>query len=92
VKQNYSCKQLNLKNMKAILKYAAIAAFAIIGTYGIYSSVGSQKSEVMSDVMKANVEALAKIDPPCPYACVDQADYCYCHIPTGYKEYHGEIK
>lgn len=46
--------------MKTILKYTVITAFAIIGTYGIYSSVRSQKSEVMSDVMKANVEALAE--------------------------------
>lgn len=63
--------------MKAILKYAAIAAFAIIGTYGIYSSVGSQKSEVMSDVMKANVEALA--DPPIiiPYICGGNIMGCY---------------
>lgn len=42
--------------MKKFVKLAFVAAFAAIAGYGVYMS---QKSEVMSDLMLANVEALA---------------------------------
>ena len=42
--------------MKRFLKYAFVAAFAAIAGYGVYAS---QKSDAMSDLALANVEALA---------------------------------
>ena len=42
--------------MKRFLKYAFVAAFATIAGYGGYAS---QKSDTMSDLALANVEALA---------------------------------
>lgn len=42
--------------MKKFLKYAFVAAFATVAGYGVYSS---QKADTMSDLMLANVEALA---------------------------------
>lgn len=42
--------------MKKYLKFAFVAAFAAIAGYGVYTS---QKTDAMSDLMLANVEALA---------------------------------
>ena len=42
--------------MKKFLKYAFVAAFVTVAGYGVYAS---QKSDAMSDIMLANVEALA---------------------------------
>ena len=42
--------------MKKILKMAFVAAFAAVAGYGVYAN---QQSEAMSDLMLANVEALA---------------------------------
>ena len=42
--------------MKKILKMAFVAAFAAVAGYGVYAN---QQSEVMSDLILANVEALA---------------------------------
>ena len=41
---------------KNILKVSLVAAFALFAGYNVYSS---QKSDVMSDLVLANVEALA---------------------------------
>jgi len=42
--------------MKKLIKIAFVAAFAAIAGYGVYTN---QKAEPMSDLMLANVEALA---------------------------------
>lgn len=42
--------------MKKITKIAFIAAFVAVAGYGVYAN---QQSEIMSDLMLANVEALA---------------------------------
>ncbi|RHL12963.1 MULTISPECIES: NVEALA domain-containing protein [Bacteroides] len=42
--------------MKNFLKYAFVAAFVTVAGYSVYSS---QKSDAMSNLMLANVEALA---------------------------------
>ena len=42
--------------MKKFIKLAFVAAFAAIAGYGVYMS---QKSDSMSDLLLANVEALA---------------------------------
>ena len=42
--------------MKKFMKIAFVAAFVAVAGYGVYAS---QKSDVMSDLALANVEALA---------------------------------
>ena len=42
--------------MKKMIKIAFVAAFAAVAGYGVYAN---QQSEAMSDLMLANVEALA---------------------------------
>ncbi|WP_025836334.1 NVEALA domain-containing protein [Bacteroides rodentium] len=42
--------------MKKMIKIAFVAAFVAIAGYGVYTN---QKAETMSDLMLANVEALA---------------------------------
>lgn len=51
--------------MKKFLKYAFVAALVTVAGYGVYAS---QKSDAMSDLMLANVEALARGEGPtdCP--------------------------
>lgn len=48
---------LNNLNMKNFVKIGFVAVFAAIAGYGVYTS---QKSELMSDLALANVEALAQ--------------------------------
>ena len=43
--------------MKKILKMAFVAAFAAVAGYGVYTN---QQSEAMSELMLANVEAIAQ--------------------------------
>lgn len=47
--------------MKKLIKLAFVAAFAAIAGYGVYTN---QQVDVMSDLVLANVEALAKIEDP----------------------------
>ena len=42
--------------MKKMIKIAFVAAFAAIAGYGVYAN---QKTDVMSDLALANIEALA---------------------------------
>jgi hypothetical protein len=49
--------------MKKMIKIAFVAAFAAIAGYGVYAN---QKTDVMSDLALANIEALA--DGGC-YGC-----------------------
>lgn len=46
--------------MKKMIKIAFVAAFVAIAGYGVYAN---QKVESMSDLMLANVEALARGEP-----------------------------
>lgn len=52
----YDYKSKNKEFMKKITKIAFVAAFAAIAGYGVYAN---QKAEAMSDLMLANMEALA---------------------------------
>lgn len=72
--------------MKKIVKIAFVAAFAAIAGYGVYAN---QKADAMSDLVLANVEALADGENPmCPNGCVSSGNGCLCYTwyPT-YKEY-----
>ena len=53
VRKHYACGKSSMKKM---IKIAFVAAFAAIAGYGVYAN---QKSEVLSDLTLANVEALA---------------------------------
>ena len=68
--------------MKKMIKIAFVEAFAAIAGYGVYAN---QKSEVLSDLTLANVEALAvsvecclalwgtcKGDIKAPYVCASR--------------------
>jgi hypothetical protein len=64
--------------MKKFLKYAFVAALVTVAGYGVYAS---QKSNAMSDLMLANVEALARyeVNPDCPNGCTSSLNsYCHC--------------
>lgn len=73
--------------MKKFVKLAFVAAFAAIAGYGVYTS---QKSDSVSELLLANVEALANgEDSGCPNGCVDNGDGCTCngvHYPK-WQEY-----
>lgn len=58
--------------MKRIIKLTFAAAFAAVAGYGVYAN---QNSEAMSDIMLANVEALASGESQitCEY---DPGDTC----------------
>ena len=45
--------------MKKFMKIAFVAAFVAVAEYSVYAS---QKSDIMSDLALANVEALARIE------------------------------
>ena len=60
--------------MKKMIKIAFVAAFAAIAGYGVYAN---QKSEVLSDLTLANVEALASGEVIVgPWYCAGSG-YCY---------------
>lgn len=78
--------------MKKIIKIAFIAVFAAVAGYGIYTN---QKSETMSDLMLANMDALAAgedVEITCSRTCSDGVGRCYklydeygnCHF-SGYQ-------
>ena len=64
--------------MKKFMKIAFVAAFAAIAGYGVYAN---QKVDTMSDLMLANVEALARyeVNPDCPNGCTCGNTGCYCY-------------
>ena len=67
--------------MKKIVKIAFVAAFAAIAGYGVYAN---QKAEAMSDLMLANVEALARGESSSDCNTYCQPDYRYtCYISWG---------
>ena len=75
--------------MKKFLKYAFVAALVTVAGYGVYAS---QKSDAMSDLMLANVEALARyeVNPDCPNGCTSSLNsYCHCFkIDRDMREVH----
>ena len=69
---------------KNILKATLVAAFALIAGFNVYNA---QKSDVMSDLALANVEALARYeDGECPNGCLTEYDekgcWCYRYYPN----------
>ena len=60
--------------MKKIMKIAFVAAFAAVAGYGVYAN---QQSEAMSDLMLANVEALASSGETTSYYRLFP---CYSHL------------
>uniref|UniRef100_UPI004024B945 NVEALA domain-containing protein n=1 Tax=Bacteroides uniformis TaxID=820 RepID=UPI004024B945 len=56
--------------MKKIMKIAFVATFAAVAGYGVYTN---QKVDTMTDLMLANVEALANDESgaECPNGCSD---------------------
>lgn len=77
--------------MKKLKKIAFVAALAAVAGYGIYTN---QKVDSMSDLMLANVEALARyeINPDCPNGCTSKLNsYCRCfQIHPDMREVHWE--
>ena len=62
--------------MKNLFKVAFVAAFAAIAGYGVYAN---QKSDVMSDLALANVEALANSrEGSLCVGCVEGGYGCAC--------------
>lgn len=64
--------------MKKIMRVAFVAAFAAIAGYGIYTN---QKVDTMSDLMLANVEALASGEASVK-DCVSADSDCILLHPT----------
>lgn len=66
-------KKMNKKHVKAAL----VAVVALVGGINVFNA---QKSESLSDIALANVEALAddEINPLCPNGCVEGGGGCYC--------------
>ena len=60
------------------MKAAFVVAVAAVAGYNIYTNL---KSNTMSDMMLANVEALAsgEINQMCPNGCVSDGDGCTCN-------------
>lgn len=67
----------NLYKMKKIIKVASVAVVAAVAGIGVYTS---QKTEVTSDIVLANVEALARGESgdEC-YGC-DTSFFEYCKL------------
>lgn len=66
--------------MKKFMKIAFVAAFVAVAGYGVYAS---QKSDIMSDLALANVEALADPEQPNTGDCVyDPTQNCVALHPT----------
>ena len=65
--------------MKKYLKFAVMAAFALVTVYNVHKV---QTEVVLSDTQLKNVEALAsgEINPDCPNGCVEGEDGCTCFI------------
>lgn len=58
---------------KNIMKVAFVATFALIAGYGMSNS---QKTEVMSDIMVANMEALADFSRGVDIPCIEGGERC----------------
>ncbi len=74
-------KIMNKKHIKVTL----VAVVALISGINVFNA---QKTESLSDIALANVEALAddEINPLCPNGCLDNGDGCYCN------GWHGDLR
>ena len=59
---------------KIIIKVAFVAVIAMVGGINVFNA---QKTEALSDVALANVEALAGGEVYFPYICIGDDPYCY---------------
>ena len=61
-----------------LLNIGLVIVIAIVAVINVFNS---QKSEVLSDVAMANVEALAddEVNPLCPNGCVENGTGCFCN-------------
>ena len=75
-----SKKQKEMK--KNILKATVVAAFALVAGFNVYNS---QKSDVMSELALANVEALAEseLSQKCGVCSTDKQVYCCTLVIEG---------
>lgn len=75
--------------MRKIVKFAFVAAFAAIAGYGVYEN---QKADTMSDMMLANVEALASgegVVITCSRSCSDGIGRCWILSNSGHCAFTG---
>ena len=72
---------------KNILKATLVVAFALIAGMNVYNA---QQSDIMSDLVLANVEALARNEiSNCANGCRDNRRGCSCGVSCpGWKEAH----
>ena len=78
---------------KKFIRATFVAAIAMACGINVFNA---QKSETLSDIAMANVEALAEgegeggditINPECKNGCLKDGDGCYCyHKYSDYKE------
>ncbi len=61
---------------KNMIKVAFVAVIAVACGLNVFNS---QKSETLSEVALANVDALASVNPLCPNGCLGNGDGCYCN-------------
>ena len=59
---------------KNIMKVVFVAAIALVSGINVFNA---HKSEVLSDVAMANVEALAQGEVEIPYLCAGDDPFCY---------------
>lgn len=73
------------KMKKNILKATLVVAFALIAGMNVYNA---QQSDIMSDLVLANVEALARNEiSNCDNGCWDNGSGCLCGVwYPGWKE------
>ena len=65
-------------------------ALTLATAMGGYLTYNESEADGLSDITKANIEALADIDLLCPNGCVADGEGCYCHgWYDSYKEYDG---
>lgn len=69
---NYFTNKTEKAIMKKLIKMALVAAVAAVAGFGVYTN---QKTEPMSDLMLANVEALAHYELPEVEITCNQYDY-----------------
>ncbi len=64
---------------KNMIKVAFVAAIVLASGINVFDA---QKSETLSEVALANVEALADVDPninpDCKNGCLEDGDGCFC--------------
>lgn len=69
----------NRNSMKKMIKIAFVAAFAAIAGYGVYTN---QKTDAMSDLLMANIEAIAGGESATDDCIYDPSQNCIYLHPT----------